>query len=95
MKMNIGRAEELIAPLKNGTANDISPAWTARLIEALEYVIEHDSEDYQAMRKIAIENKLIAEQFQKLLGVYTTTDALAKVVELMQPELTQKQEPPK
>lgn len=46
-KMNLHRAQELIVPLKNGTANDISLAWKARLIEALEYVIEHESQPEQ------------------------------------------------
>jgi rubrerythrin len=43
-KMNLHRAQELIVPLRKGTANDISLAWQARLIEALEYVIEHESQ---------------------------------------------------
>jgi hypothetical protein len=43
-KMNLHRAQELIVPLRKGTANDISLAWRARLIEALEYVIEHESQ---------------------------------------------------
>lgn len=43
MKMNINRAQELLVPLKNGTANGISLEWSARLIEALEYVIEHEA----------------------------------------------------
>jgi hypothetical protein len=57
--------------------------------------IKRQKQERDELNKIAIENKLIVEQFQKLLGVYTTTDALTKVVELMQPELTQKQETPK
>lgn len=36
--------------------------------------------------RIAQESKLIIEQFQKLLGVYTTTEALAKVAVLMREE---------
>ena len=43
MKMNIHRAKELLVPLKKGNANGISPEWAARLIEALEYVIENES----------------------------------------------------
>ena len=43
LKMNLRRAQELIEPLKNGKANGISKAWQARLIEALEYVIENES----------------------------------------------------
>lgn len=43
-KMNLHRAQELIVPLRKGTANDISLAWQARLIEALEYVIEHETQ---------------------------------------------------
>ena len=44
MKMNKSRAEELLVPLRNGKAEDISPAWTERLIEALEYVIDSEPE---------------------------------------------------
>ena len=40
MKMNKDRAEELLVPLRNGTAENISAEWPKRLIEALEYVIE-------------------------------------------------------
>lgn len=47
MKMNLHRAQELIEPLRNGTANGISEHWQARLIEALEYVIEHESQPTQ------------------------------------------------
>lgn len=36
--------------------------------------------------RIARESKLIIEQFQKLLGVYTTTEALAKIAVLMREE---------
>jgi len=43
MKMNSSRAKELLVPLKNGKANVMSPAWIERLIEALEYVIENES----------------------------------------------------
>ena len=43
LKMNLHRAQELIIPLKNGTAKGISQHWKARLIEALEYVIENES----------------------------------------------------
>jgi len=42
MKMNKLRAEELLTPLKNGSAKGISDAWKDRLIEALEYVIENE-----------------------------------------------------
>lgn len=41
--MNKNRAEELLVPLKKGTANGISSQWKERLIEALEYVIENES----------------------------------------------------
>lgn len=47
MKMNLHRAQELIEPLRKGTANGISEQWRARLIEALEYVIEHESQPTQ------------------------------------------------
>lgn len=43
MKMNKNRAEELLVPLKKGTAEGISKPWAERLIEALEYVIENES----------------------------------------------------
>ena len=43
LKMNLRRAQELITPLRNGKASNISDAWRERLIEALEYVIEHES----------------------------------------------------
>lgn len=36
--------------------------------------------------RIAEESKLIIEQFQKLLGVHTTTEALAKLAVLMREE---------
>ena len=45
LKINRARAEELIVPLRKGTAEGISQAWQARLIEALEYVIEHEQEN--------------------------------------------------
>ena len=38
------------------------------------------------INRIAIESKLIVEQFQKLLGVYTTTEALSKIAVLMREE---------
>lgn len=47
-----------------------------------EVEIEVNAEIY----RIALESKLIIEQFQKLLGVYTTTDALAKIAVLMREE---------
>ena len=47
-----------------------------------EVVIEVNAEIY----RIARESKMIIEQFQKLLGVYTTTEALAKVSVLMREE---------
>ncbi len=43
-KMNLHRAQELIDPLRKGTAEGISQHWQARLIEALEYVIEHETQ---------------------------------------------------
>lgn len=36
--------------------------------------------------KIALESKMIIEQFQKLLGVYTTSEALGKIAVLMREE---------
>lgn len=45
LKMNTKRAEELLVPLCNDRATDISKAWAARLIEALERVIELEKEN--------------------------------------------------
>jgi hypothetical protein len=42
MKMNLDRAQELIEPLRKGTAEGISPMWQERMIEALEYIIERE-----------------------------------------------------
>lgn len=50
MKMNLNRANELIEPLRKGTAIGISNHWKARLIEALEYVIENES---QPVKRVA------------------------------------------
>lgn len=47
-----------------------------------EVEIEVNAEIY----RIALESKMIIEQFQKLLGVYTTTEALAKIAVLMREE---------
>lgn len=47
-----------------------------------EVEIEVNAEIY----RIALESKMIIEQFQKLLGVYTTTEALAKITVLMREE---------
>jgi hypothetical protein len=41
-----------------------------------EVEIEANAEIY----RIALESKLIIEQFQKLLGVYTTTEAFSKIL---------------
>ncbi len=38
------------------------------------------------IHRIAVESKMIIEQFQKLLGVYTTTEALGKIAVLMREE---------
>lgn len=43
-------------------------------------------EYFKTMNARAIDYALIVEQFQKLLGVYTTTEALAKVSVLMREE---------
>ena len=43
MKMNKERAEDLLRPLRKGTAKGISPEWQARIIEALEYVVEYET----------------------------------------------------
>jgi len=39
-------------------------------------------EDYEALRKNALESKLIIEKIQMQLGVFTTTSALLKIIEL-------------
>jgi len=54
------------------------------MADKAEIEIEVNSEIY----RIALESKLIIEQFQKLLGVYTTTEALAKVAVLMREDDT-------
>jgi len=38
------------------------------------------------IHRIAVESKMIIEQFQKLLGVYTSTEALSKISVLMREE---------
>ena len=40
--MNKYRAAELLECLYNNTAKGISQHWQARMIEALEYIIEHE-----------------------------------------------------
>ena len=52
MKMNLHRAKELIEPLRKGTAEGISQHWQARLIEALEYVIEHEGGTEQSGKEM-------------------------------------------
>lgn len=42
--------------------------------------------EFSEMKRRAIDYALIVEQFQKLLGVFTTTEALAKVAVLMREE---------
>jgi len=49
-------------------------------------------EDYESLRKIAAESKVIIEQFQKLLGTYTTTDAFVKLAELQTRSAQQRNE---
>ncbi|MDI9586146.1 MAG: hypothetical protein QM473_18135, partial [Acidobacteriota bacterium] len=44
------------------------------------------AEKDESIYKIALESKMIIEQFQKLLGVYTSTEALAKIAVLMREE---------
>jgi hypothetical protein len=39
-------------------------------------------EDYEELRKIAMESKLIIEGIQKSLGVWTTSEALQKIADL-------------
>lgn len=39
-------------------------------------------EYFEKINAIALESKLIIERIQKLLGVYTTTEAFARIVEL-------------
>jgi hypothetical protein len=55
-----------------------------------EYLLVVDEPEYIKefldMQRRAIDYALIVEQFQKLLGVYTTTSALAKVAVLMREE---------
>lgn len=60
--------------------------------ELEEYLLVVDEPKYinefHAMKQRAIDYVLVIEQFQKLLGVYTTTEALAKVAVLMREEDT-------
>ena len=55
-----------------------------------EYLTVVDNPEYikefSEMKMRAIDYALIVEKFQKLLGVYTTTEALAKVAVLMREE---------
>lgn len=43
LKMNKNRAKELLEPLYADKAQGISKHWQARMIEALEYVIENET----------------------------------------------------
>jgi hypothetical protein len=62
------------------------------MTELEEYLLVVDEPKYinefTNMRQCVIEYALVIEQFQKLLGVYTTTEALAKVAVLMREEDT-------
>lgn len=49
----------------------------------LEAMVEILKSEVETMRQKAVEYALVVEQFQKLLGVYTTTSALTKIAELM------------
>jgi len=51
------------------------------IVDNPEYIKE-----FSEMKMRAIDYALIVEQFQKLLGVFTTTEALAKVAVLMREE---------
>lgn len=53
LKMNTKRAKELLVPLYDDKARDISKAWTARLIEALERVIELEKENEGLKKEIS------------------------------------------
>lgn len=48
LKMTKARAEELLVPLYKDTAKGISLDWQARMVEALEYVIKHDTAEQSA-----------------------------------------------
>lgn len=58
--------------------------------ELEEYLAIVDNPEYikefSEMKRRTIDYALIVEQFQKLLGVFTTTDALSKVAVLMREE---------
>jgi len=41
-----------------------------------------DFEHFNRIQSIAVESKLIIESIQKLLGVFTTTEALSRIVDL-------------
>jgi len=51
------------------------------MVDEPEYIKE-----FLEIKRRAIDYALVVEQFQKLLGVYTTTEALAKVAVLMREE---------
>ena len=62
--------------------NDWVEITAQRVEEILNILINSDN----SINKIAIESKLIIEQIQKLLGVYTNTEALGKIAVLMREE---------
>lgn len=63
MKMNKSRAEELLVPLRNGKAEGISEEWAQRLIEALEYVIDGETEHKVELHKML--DELVADFISK------------------------------
>lgn len=56
-----------------------------RMVEWIEHRPDYEKE-LNEISVIAIESKIIIEQFQKLLGVYTSTEALSKIAVLMREE---------
>lgn len=77
---------------KWNSADSVDEFRTDEIVEMLDTMteyIEHqpDTENQLAeLTRIATESKMIIEQFQKLLGVYTTTEAFAKTAVLMREE---------
>lgn len=77
---------------KWNSADSVDEFRTDEIVEMLDTMteyIEHqpDTENQLSeITRIATESKMIIEQFQKLLGVYTTTEAFAKTAVLMREE---------
>ena len=67
------------------SVTDLLVAAEKRIDNLTDTIIELRA-DLEKQRNVAVKYALIVEQFQKLLGVYTTTAALSKVAVLMREE---------